>query len=125
MPSLADVQDVFKGQKVTQLENGFLINTKNGASLIVNAVDKITPSKVSLSIGYSKSGLSENEVIAGKYTSGKIELAKTAADKWTLSHESVHFMEDLGVINNNEVHLLKWYIQSLVKEGKFKTQNKK
>jgi hypothetical protein len=124
MPSLADVQDVFKGQKVTQLENGFLINTKNGASLIVNAVDKITPSKVSLSIGYSKSGLSENEVIAGKYTSGKIELAKTAADKWTLSHESVHFMEDLGVINNNEVHLLKWYIQSLVKEGKFKTQNK-
>jgi hypothetical protein len=124
IPTLADVQNVFKQHEVSQIGDNFLLHKEGLPDLVVKSVDQITPDKFALNIGYSKAGLSENEVIAGKYTSGKIELAKTAADKWTLSHESVHFMEDLGVINNNEVHLLKWYIQSLVKEGKFKTQNK-
>jgi len=82
MPALAEVQEVFKGQKVTQLPTGaYLVETKNGASVIVSAVDKITPSKISLNIGYSKSALSEQEVIAGKYDKGMIDLVKGQADR--------------------------------------------
>jgi len=126
MPALAEVQEVFKGQKVTQLENGsYFIETKNGASVIVSAVDKITPSKISLNIGYSKTGISpENEAIAGKYDKGMIDLVKGQADRWTLSHESVHFMEDIGVINDQEAKLLKRHIQNLTSEGKWTTLNK-
>jgi hypothetical protein len=78
-----------------------------------------------LNIGYSKGKLSEKEVIAGKYDKGVISLVKGAADKFTLSHESVHFMEDIGVLNDNEINLLKRHIQNLVGEGKFKTTNQK
>jgi hypothetical protein len=125
MPTLKDVQDVFKGQEVKQFPNGaFLIRTKNGAEVIISAVDKITPSKISLSIGYSKTGISENEAIAGRYDKGMIDLVKGQADKWTLTHESVHFMEDIGVINNQEVKLLKNHIKNLVSEGQWNTLNK-
>ncbi len=125
LPTLAEVQDVFKGQKVTQLKNGaYYIETKAGANVIVSAVDEITPSKISLSVGYSKGHLTETEAIAGRYQKGMIDLVKGQADKWTLAHESVHFMEDIGVINDNEAKLLKRHIQNLTQEGKWETLNK-
>jgi len=125
MPDLADVQEVFKGQNVTQLPTGaYLIKLKNGADVIISEVSEITPNGISLNIGYSKSGLSEREVIAGKYDKGMIDLVKGQADKWTLAHESVHFMEDIGVINDQEAKLLKRHIQNLASEGKWQTLNK-
>ena len=69
--------------------------------------------------------MSEKEVIAGKYDKGVISLVKGAADKFTLSHESVHYMEDIGVISPSETSLLKRHIQNLVSDGKFETVNEK
>ena len=125
MPGLADVQAVFKGQKVTQLPTGaYLITLKNGANVVISEVSEITPNGISLNIGYSKNGLSEREAIAGSYRKGHIQLVKGLADKWTLAHESVHFMEDIGVINGQEVKLLQRHIQNLTGEGKWNTLNK-
>jgi len=125
LPTLTEVQEVFKGQDVKQLPNGaFHIKTQSGAEVIVSSVNEITPSKISLNIGYSKAKLTEQEVIAGKYTSGMIDLVKGQADKWTLAHESVHFMEDRGLINENEVRLLRKHIKILTSEGNWKSLNK-
>ncbi|MDM7988097.1 MAG: hypothetical protein QUS13_12245, partial [Smithella sp.] len=125
MPTLADVQEVFKGQKVTQLPTGaYLVTLKNGANVVISEVSEITPNGISLNIGYSKSGLSEKEAITGSYRKGHIKLVKGQADKWTLAHESVHFMEDIGVINDQEVKLLQRHIQNLTSEGQWNTLNK-
>ncbi|MFA5154159.1 MAG: hypothetical protein WC554_16535, partial [Clostridia bacterium] len=124
MPDLADVQDVFKQHKVYQVGDNFLLHKEGLSDLVIKSVDHISPDRFALNIGYSKSVLTEREVIAGKFTTGKIELVKGAADKFTLSHESVHFMEDLGVINDNEVKLLQRHINNLVSDGQWQTLNK-
>jgi len=124
LPTLADVQDVFKGQEVSEINGGFLIKTHAG-EVFVESVNSIDANTAALNIGYSKGKLSEKEVIAGKYDKGVISLVKGAADKFTLSHESVHYMEDIGVISPSETSLLKRHIQNLVSDGKFETVNEK
>lgn len=124
LPTISDVQDVFKGQEVIQTDKGFIVNLPNGKGVLIEAVNHIEPNRAVLNIGYSKGQLSENEVIAGKYDNGNIELTKGAADKWTLSHESVHFMEDFGIIAPMEAVTLRRHIENLVRDGKYQTANK-
>ncbi|MDD5551260.1 MAG: hypothetical protein PHS34_08375, partial [Candidatus Omnitrophica bacterium] len=124
LPTLSEVQDVFKGQDVRQTKDGFIVNLPTGKGVLIQSVDQITPDKMALSIGYSKTSLSENEVIAGKYKNGKIELVKGAADKWTLAHEQTHWLEDLNILRPLDVAALRGHIKRLVREGKFQTQNK-
>lgn len=123
MPTIDDVKKVFAGQDVTETDKGFIVKTKSG-SVLIEGVDRIDADTLSLKIGYGKSSLSEKDVIAGKYRSGLIQLVRGAADKWTLSHESTHFMEDIGVLNSLDVAALKGRIKRLTREGKFEPQNK-
>jgi hypothetical protein len=125
MPTIAEVQEVFKGQEVTEVDGGFAIRTQSGQDLIIKSVDHISPNRTALNIGYGQNALKDGSIIAGKYQTGTIELTKGVADKWTLSHESVHFMEDIGVLNANEINLLQRHIKNLVNAGKFKTANQK
>ncbi len=126
LPTLDDVKSVFKGQEVTQLEDGSIaIKTQGGYDLIVKSVDRIDPDHAVLQIGHGREFLKDGEMIAGKYQDGAIELVKGVGDKWTLHHESVHFMEDMGILNENEVGLLQRHIRNLVNDGKFETKNEK
>jgi len=125
LPTLADVQEVFKGQEVTQLKDGSIaIKTQGGHDLIVRAVDSISPDLFALRIGHGREALSEGETVAGKYQEGTIEIVKDAGDKWTLHHESIHFMEDMGIVTKNEISLLQKHITNLVRDGKYETVNK-
>lgn len=125
MPSLTDVQTAFKGQGVTQLDDGsFAVKTRGGQDLIIRSVDRIDADSYALNIGYGQSALSRGKVVAGKYHQGTIELTRGAADNVTLAHESIHFMEDIGVLNSLDVAALRGHIKRLVREGKFETQNK-
>ncbi|MDD5068804.1 MAG: hypothetical protein PHN89_04370, partial [Candidatus Pacebacteria bacterium] len=124
LPALSEVQEIFKGQDVRQTKDGFTVNLPTGKGVLIQSVDQITPDKVALNIGYSKTNLSENEVIAGKYKNGKIELVKGAADKWTLAHEQTHWLEDLNILRPLDVAALRGHIKRLTREGKFQTQNK-
>jgi predicted RNA methylase len=123
MPTIDDVKKVFTGQDVTETDKGFIVKTKSG-SVLIEGVDRIDADTLSLKIGYGKSSLSEKDVIAGKYRSGLIQLVRGAGDKYTLAHESVHFMEDIGVLNSLDVAALKGRIKRLTREGKFEPQNK-
>lgn len=128
LPGLAEVKDIFKGQQVTQLSSGQIwIKTIGGRHLTIMQVDHISADEMTMKIGYSRS-LKPTEKIAGAYlkvgNEGQIRLVRGQADKWTLAHESVHFMEDIGVINDQEVKILKRHINNLVNDGKFQTLNK-
>lgn len=121
-----NVKDQFINQQVIQLANGNIgISLRNGQDLIVKSVDRITPDRVALQIGYGKSVLAPNEVIAGAHQDGVITLVKGVADKYTLAEESFHAIEQLGVIHQNEIDMMKRHIQNLVRDGKFETTNAK
>ncbi|PKN36610.1 MAG: hypothetical protein CVU62_13915 [Deltaproteobacteria bacterium HGW-Deltaproteobacteria-2] len=129
LPTLSEVQDVFKGQEVTQTSDGKIwIKTAGGKYLTILNVDHIEPDKITMNIGYSRSSLKPTEKIAGAYlkvgNEGQIRLVRGQADKQTLYHESVHFMEDLGILRPLDVAALRGHIKRLVREGKFQTQNK-
>jgi len=100
--TLSDVKQIFPKAKVTQVGNDFVVN-QNGHSLIIHNVETITPNESALKIGYGKLDKSGN--IAGKYRDGDIKISKYG-DKWTLSHESYHWLEDLGVITALEKNAL-------------------
>ncbi|HPM70124.1 MAG TPA: PLxRFG domain-containing protein [Smithellaceae bacterium] len=124
MPTLPEVQSVFKGQEVTQLADGsFAIKTAGGANLVINSVDHISPNKAALKISYGMGKLEGGDVVAGAYRKGTIQLVRGAAGKWTLHHESVHWMEDIGILTKSEINLLKNHIKNLVDQGKFETVN--
>lgn len=124
IPTLADVQGIFKGQDVQQNSDGsFLIGTAAG-QVIVKGVDRIDVNPDRLQIGYSKAKLSDKDIVAGKYEAGEIQFVRGVGDKLTLAHESIHFMEDIGVLVPNEVNLLKRHIQGLAAAGKFNSVNK-
>jgi hypothetical protein len=113
MPTLADVQEIFKGQKVTQSSNGlFLIETRGGRYAVIESVESITPDSASLRVGYGSDKLKDGDFIAGSYRKGTIKLAKGRSDKWTLAHESTHFMEDMGVIDKLDIATLRGHIKA-------------
>ncbi|MBP7231326.1 MAG: PLxRFG domain-containing protein [Syntrophaceae bacterium] len=124
MPTLPEVQSVFKGQEVTQLADGsFAIKTAGGANLVIKSVDHVSPNKAVLKISYGMGKLEGGDVVAGAYQKGTIQLVRDAANKWTLHHESVHWMEDVGILTKSEINLLKNHIKNLVDQGKFETVN--
>jgi hypothetical protein len=125
IPTLDAVKSIFKGQEVTQLKDGSIaVKTQGGHDLIVKLVNQVAVDRFALEIAYGKNALKDGKVIAGKYRDGRIELLRGVADKFALSHESIHFMEDMGILDKNEVGLLQRHIQNLSSQGKFEAKNK-
>jgi len=123
-PSFDDFKKAFPGQFVKQTPDGAMVRTRGGHSLIIKGVDRIDVNSFALNIGYGKAQLSQKMIVDGKYLNGVVELNKNYADKITLSHESIHWMEDIGVLNSTDVAAVQGYIKRLVREGKFTPVNK-
>ena len=106
MPTLEDVKTVFKGQKVIQDSSGKIwIETVRGNYLSIIAVDHIDPDETAIRIAYGKDIKPTEKVTGGYYSSGKegqIRLVSGVAGIKTLHHESVHFLEDFGIITKAE-----------------------
>jgi len=123
VPTLEEVQAIFKGQEVTRTATGnFRIRTKHGGSVEIRGVDYIDADTAAINLGYAR-GLKEGEKVAGKYQDGVIYLNRNFAGRWTLAHESVHFMEDAGIISRDDVAILRQKIKALAAAGKFTPEN--
>ncbi|MEN6464183.1 MAG: LPD1 domain-containing protein, partial [Syntrophaceae bacterium] len=123
-PTLADVQEIFKGQDVKQTQDGtFLIKTRGGEYLAIFSVDQVDADSLAFNIGYGRN-LTRNDIIAGSYKDGVIRLSKTEGDKFTLAHESAHFIEETGLIDVNDTAILSRHIKRLVRKGEFETANR-
>ena len=121
--SLEDVQSIFKGQKVGIAPDGTIfVKTKLGRGVQIKSVETIAPDKAAFEVGYSRMKAS-GELIAGKYQDGVITISKVG-DKWTLTHESEHWMEDVGLINKNDQKALTGEIKRRYRKGTWKTLNK-
>jgi hypothetical protein len=119
--TLGDIQRMFPGQHVgISAEDGSVwVRTRAGEALSIKAVEHIEPDTLSLDVAYGKQGLDSDELIAGKYHEGKLELQRDFANRWTLAHESAHWMEDMGIIDSKDVAILKGTIARLHRQGKF------
>ena len=91
--------------KITTAENGDITITKGRNTLIVKSVDSIAIDKEQFKVQY-KRDLEPGEVAKGSYRSGTIKLSMAADGKYTLAHESMHWLEDIGIISPSEVSIL-------------------
>ena len=125
--TLSDVQRVFKGQEVIQPNpNGpIYIKTRGGFYFTVESVNHISPDEVNFKMAYGREIDQKGETIAGSYGEGVIRLVRDKAGVWTLRHESIHLLEDVGILTPGEIGLLSRHIKILVANGKFKTANQK
>ncbi|OPY86054.1 MAG: hypothetical protein A4E71_01778 [Smithella sp. PtaU1.Bin162] len=125
MPTLEDIKKAFPGQKIIKTYAGIIIKTRAGKTVLIRGVDYIDVDSFALKIGYNKEQLSkkdvlgEEEVAVGRYKNGVIDLLRGEANRITLSHESVHWMEDIGVLDSRDVAALRGHIKRLVRKKEF------
>jgi hypothetical protein len=102
--TLEAVKSIFPKQQVIQNGDNFYVTLKNGAKATIYGVDYINPNTINLKVGYKKEALEKGEIIAGafgldKNGRGIIQVVRTREKApWTITHESVHWLERLGVI---------------------------
>jgi len=123
---LKQIQELF-GSNVKVLQHGskYFIETKSGHFLSVNNVSEITPNETIFEFNYGRKFDPEKEEIIGDYDNGTIRLVKDKSGKWTLAHESIHWMEDVGILSKQDIAILKAHIKKLAAEGKFKPESKR
>jgi hypothetical protein len=125
--ALADVQRIFKGQEVIQPggpSSPVYVKTRGGQYLTIETVNQISGDEVAFEFAYGEKYDPKTMTITGAYNDGVIRLVRSEAGPWTLAHESVHFLEDAGILNSTDVAALKGRIKALVREGKMETANK-
>jgi hypothetical protein len=104
------IETVFPNQEVQPTKTGFEITLKNGLKIRVDRVTEIVLAEK------ETPAVAEGEYIAGVYTrtpGGKTAQIKvsTQAGTKTLHHESIHFLEDFGVITKQEVGRINRHIK--------------
>jgi hypothetical protein len=106
--SLSDIRSAFKGQEVGLGKDGNVwVITKSGHRLTIKNVESISDNEAAYSIGYGKAlGGDIKPNISGSYQAGVIKIVRSIGDKFTLSHESVHWMEDVGILNKMDRNVL-------------------
>lgn len=128
------IESVFPGQDIKEerVENKdvYVVTLKNGLKVNVERVVDIVPkTPASLIKGYGKKALGEGEYIAGVYIhdpksdkTSQIKIA-TKAGKKTLHHESIHFLEDFGIITKQEFGRINRHIKQKGLWDKSKSAN--
>jgi hypothetical protein len=124
--SLKEVKTMFKDQEVIQPGGPnapIYVKTRGGQYLLVETVTEITPNKLAFKISYGRDYDPKIDHLVGAYESGTVTLVRGTTGQFELDHESIHWMEDVGIIDSHEVGLLKRHITDLVKAGQFVTVN--
>lgn len=102
--------------------SGALIKTRSGETLSIRAVQQIDPDEIALTLAYGPESQRPGKIIAGSYVrsgetephTGVVRLVRNAAGFWTLTHEFTHFLEDIGVISNEDKNILNRKIKALI-----------
>ncbi|MCK9521223.1 MAG: hypothetical protein M0R74_19695, partial [Dehalococcoidia bacterium] len=101
------VEQVFPGQDIYQTGDNYMVVLKNGSQVQIEGVDDISPNEASLRVGYSQKSLKPGQRIGGFYNRGEIKVLRdNAGSQWLLAHESIHWLEDLGLITLQEQALI-------------------
>lgn len=101
--TLANVQNIFKGQDVKQDGDNFTVTLKNGITIPIQGVESITPNEIALKLGHGEGQLKAGQAITGAYDGKSIRIVRDSEKaSWTLSHESIHLLEDLGIIDSSD-----------------------
>ncbi len=127
-----DVKELFKwakGARVRRTDGAIIINVGSHTLRIKN-VQNIAINEAAFGIEYGRKPI-EGEIAAGSYQDGEIKISRIG-DKWTLAHESFHFMSDIGVLNRADIRAIdkaigkkdateedraKWFEQAKQKRG--------
>lgn len=121
--TVPEINRIFQGQKIgVNADNTIKITTKGGDVLNIEAVNSITPNELSFSVTYGR-GLKPGEAPIGSYSRGDIKLVKGKAGTWELAHESMHWLEDIGILNQKEINAITKEIQRLTAKGEFTPTN--
>lgn len=123
--SLADVQAVFKGQAVgVSVSNPdvFWVRMKNGLGVEIQKVEGIDVAQAAVFIAYGQMD-TKGKFAAGMYRSGTITLNRHLSDRWTLAHESEHWLEDTGLLSQHDITALQTHIRKQTAAGKWETKN--
>ena len=122
--TLDDIKRLFKNQDVLQLQNGNIrMTTKGGAELTIKSVDSVDTDNASFYVTYGRKPAT-GELATGRYRDGKIDIHKDLSNNWTLTHETLHWMEDVGIVTSKEVDMLRDHIRKLNEQGKWDPANK-
>jgi diguanylate cyclase (GGDEF)-like protein len=120
--TLKDIQETFKGQHVGLNPDGsFWVQTRSGYGLTIKSVKQITVNQMSFKVAYGR--MHDGETVAGKYQDGKIEIHRIHGGKWTLAHETTHWLEESGLLSSLDVSILRNHIKKLVERGEFVPEN--
>lgn len=119
------VKTVFPGQDIKETKSGFEVTLKNKLKVQVDRVAEIVPE------AKEKPTVSEGEYIAGVYVRSlgakplQIKLS-TKAGVTTLHHESIHLLEDFGIITKQEAGRINRHIKQakLWDKGKNAAENR-
>lgn len=123
---LADVMKVFPGQKIAQDENGIWITTQGGRQLYIHSVEHITVDQAKVDAYFGRPMPSGVYEASGAYVRGRgvVRLARNrGANAWVLRHESVHWMEDAGILKKDDIVALKNKIRQEVAAGRWDPKN--
>jgi predicted GNAT family acetyltransferase len=125
------IESVFPGQEIKEMKTGYKVTLKNGLQVRIDRVAEIVPEPEALKAGYGKPALGEGLYIAGAYVrypkdfkpsreklgvlteegvTTQIKIS-TKAGKHVLHHESVHLLEDFGVITKQEAGRINRHIK--------------
>ncbi len=123
--TLDDVKRLFKGTNVFQQADGTIsVTTPTGHELIIKSVNSVDVNNAHFEAKVGRA-FKKGETAVGKYVDGRIEIHKDLANNWTLTHETVHWLEDVGYVSSGEVDILRDHIQQLHQEGKWDPKNLK
>ena len=117
--NMADIQKQFKGQSVFLGPDGTIsVKFKNGSGVNIQSVKRISDQDYEFALRTGRIG--KDGIILGKYQDQTITLSKDYSSVFTLRHETVHLLEDLGIINKAETISLTGHAKRLKKQGKLK-----
>jgi len=121
--TLDDIKRLFKGTDVIKNADGSVaVTTPNGQQLIIRSVDSVDVDNANFYVNMGRVPV-KGETAIGKYAEGKIELHKDLADNWALTHESYHWLEDVGFITSKESDVLRDHIQELHANNRWEPKN--
>ncbi|MHA2220287.1 MAG: hypothetical protein ACXACY_30790, partial [Candidatus Hodarchaeales archaeon] len=120
-----ELRQAFPGARVSQKQapqGKFTVTLPHGGNLEIESVNQITPEEWSL-VGRWRELAKEGVQPTGEYQDAKIRIRKGFGDKWTLHHETVHWMRDQGIITPREWTSLKAAAKKAIRQGKMQAND--
>ena len=104
-----DVKDFFKNVKNSSVrkrrtDGAIIVQIGNRTPLRIKNVANIAIDEAAFEVEYGRKP-GQGEMAAGSYQSGEIKISRIG-DRYSLAHESFHWMSDIGVLNRADIRAI-------------------